>query len=148
MSIMFEEPTRIAQQKALMVHGMMLIGHADGKISTEQVALIDSYARTLPEFRGRDFQSYYADAKKVAAEAGGSIEAALAILSRIEGSAARKRLFACLLELAYAGKVSLRVQGLLQEAKLVLDIADLDAAKIEYGVRCKYDSNAVEVTPL
>ncbi|MDX2565297.1 hypothetical protein PV371_37605 [Streptomyces sp. TX20-6-3] len=130
-------------QKAAMVHGLMLMCHIDGNISSRQMALVECYAKSLPEFFGRDFQEYYSAAKVVAAEAGGSVDQAVNAISRITSKEMRERLFFCVLELAWAdGPTEKRIK-LATSIQQCLGIEDRIAHEARNSVSVKFGKSVV-----
>ncbi|MFF7242140.1 hypothetical protein [Streptomyces collinus] len=95
------EPQNVTDQKILMVHAFMLICFINKQVTSGQLALVESYAKGLPEFQGRDFQEYYHAAKQVARQARGNLEDAISALSLIEDKGLRFKTFLCCLELAH-----------------------------------------------
>ncbi|MBE3016060.1 TerB family tellurite resistance protein [Microbispora sp. NEAU-D428] len=89
-------------EKTIMVHAMMLMCYIDQKMAPQELATIESYAKALPEFYGRNFQDYYEAAKRLASRADGSIDCAVGALSDIKSEILRRRTYYCALELAFA----------------------------------------------
>ncbi|MFF8848249.1 hypothetical protein ACF08N_37250 [Streptomyces sp. NPDC015127] len=126
------------EQKAIMVHGMMLVCHIDGPISSQQLALVESYAKSLPEFFGRDFHEYYEAAKSVAADAHGSVDQAVSVLVGLTSVELRKRLYVCATELARAGGLAEKEEKLLLSIQHVLEIDHELVREISHVLDVKY----------
>jgi tellurite resistance protein len=86
--------------KAIMVHAMMLACYIDGKMAPQELATVESYAKSLPEYYGRDFQEYYQAAKEIAARVDGDLQQAVDCISEISSSTLRVKTLYCCLELA------------------------------------------------
>ncbi|MEV8097746.1 hypothetical protein [Kitasatospora sp. NPDC085879] len=132
------ESAEATQQKVIMVHAMMLVCFIDGHVASQQLALIESYAKGLPEFHGRDFQQYYQAAKAKATEARGSLDLAISAVESIESGQLRHKTFHCCLELAHAtGGVTAKAESLLAglqhalriDSELASTMADIVTAK-------------------
>jgi len=127
------------EQKATMVHAMMLACYADKKIASQQIAVIESYAKSLPEFYGHDFQKYYGAAKEIASSAGGNLDRAIGYLSRIESRSLREKTYCCCVELALAdGHLGTEEETFLAAAQQALDIAEETVARINDVLGIKY----------
>ncbi|MFF3404219.1 hypothetical protein ACFYW6_37865 [Streptomyces sp. NPDC002659] len=130
-------------QKVTMVHAMMLICFANKTMTSQKIALVESYAKALPEFYGHDFQRYYKAAKEVASGAGGSLDRAVDSLSRIKSKELRLKTFLCCLELAYADGEPCDGEGSLLDAmQKVLDVTSEHARAMREVVAMKFKSLA------
>ncbi|MGW8358856.1 hypothetical protein [Streptomyces wedmorensis] len=126
-------------QKVTMVHAMMLVCFIDGPMTSQQIALIESYAKGLPEFHGRDFQQYYQAAKVKATEARGSLDRAIASIDAIESKELRRKTFYCCLELAHgAGKESSAQESLLAAIQHTLQIESELAVTMQEIIAVKF----------
>lgn len=123
-----------------MVHAMMLVCFIDGPMASQQIALIESYAKGLPEFHGRDFQQYYQAAKVKATEARGSLDRAIAFVSAVESKELRHKTFHCCLELAHAAGVPSGAQeSLLAAIRDTLEIESELAHTMQEVIAAKFD---------
>lgn len=127
------------RQKSIMVHAFMLACYADGKMTSQAIATIESYAKSLPEFYGRNFQEYYQEAKRLAAEAEGSMDRAVNLLGEITAEALRKKTYYCLVELARSdGEITLHENKLLTAAQGSLNIDPEYARQIASCMEVKF----------
>ncbi|MFF4426317.1 hypothetical protein ACFY04_37065 [Streptomyces sp. NPDC001549] len=134
------ESVEATHQKVTMVHAMMLVCFIDGPMASQQIALIESYAKGLPEFHGRDFRQYYQAAKAKATEARGSLDRAVASVDAIESKELRRKTFHCCLELAHAaGKASSAQESLLTAIQHTLKIETELARTMQEIIAAKFD---------
>ena len=64
------QPVKKAQDDVLLLHGMLLMASADGIMEQGEIATVEAFYNTLPEFDGKDFCEVLADANKVVAKYG------------------------------------------------------------------------------
>jgi hypothetical protein len=134
------ESTEVWDQKVTMVHAMMLICFANKTMASQQIAMVESYAKALPEFYGHDFQRYYRAAKELASGAGGSLDRAIESLSRIKSKELRLKTFFCCLELAYAdGEPCDEEVSLLGAMQNVMNITSDHARAMREVVAMKFE---------
>lgn len=124
--------------EVLLLHAMMLTCYIDGTMDPAELAHIDSYAQSLPEFRGKDFSTLFAHAKKVAA-GHPSVDSAVAILCAIRSPATRAKAYVCAVELTLAsGSVERTEELLLGQLQRVLGVDDTLAQKTREVLGLKY----------
>jgi tellurite resistance protein len=125
-------------QKVVMVHAMMLACYIDNKMTSQEVATIESYAKSLPEFYGKDFQVYYQAAKNLAAGVDGSLDKAVDILSDIKSEHLRRRVFYCSVELAWCDGDIAGEEKILESFRRALQINHDLADRIRETVALKF----------
>ncbi|MEU1281547.1 hypothetical protein [Streptomyces sp. NPDC005805] len=144
MPVQTETPQE-TEQKVAMVHAMMLVCFADKAMASQQIALVESYAKALPEFFGRDFQRYYRAAKELASGAGGSLDQAVREVERISCPELRLKTYCCCLELAHAGGPPGREEaGLLLDLETRLGIPAETVRTMREVVELKFSARAQE----
>ncbi|MGI5380765.1 hypothetical protein ACQEV2_42650 [Streptomyces sp. CA-251387] len=129
------------QQKAAMVHAMMIICFNGSKITSQQLATVESYAKSLPEFYGMDFQPYYEEAKKLASSAAGDTERAIDLLSIIESEELRTKAFYCCLELSLSNadaKATAQDEVVLSAIQSSLGVSAQTASQLRESIAVKY----------
>ncbi|MFI8829330.1 hypothetical protein [Streptomyces sp. NPDC053431] len=129
------------QQKAAMVHAMMIVCYNRKQITSQQLATVESYARSLPEFYGSDFQRYYAAAKALASSAAGDLRKAIGFLSIIESDELRLKTYYCCLELSLSGtdgRVAAQDEEVLTHIQTSLGISGDLASKLQSSIAVKY----------
>lgn len=58
-------PPKTAEDDALLVHGMLLMCGADGSFDQEEIESVQAYFATVPELKGKDFNTVYQAAVKI-----------------------------------------------------------------------------------
>jgi tellurite resistance protein len=88
-----------ATDDVLLLHGLMLMGGADGVIEEAEQAMLQSYWNSLPEFREKDWNTLFAQAKKVCSRFE-SFKDSVKALAEIESPVVRKKLFVLAADMA------------------------------------------------
>ncbi|GAB3670961.1 hypothetical protein GCM10027589_39690 [Actinocorallia lasiicapitis] len=128
----------LTREKVVMVHAMMLFAHIDGKPTSQKLAMVESYAKALPEFCGHNFQQYYQAAKGLASAADGSLDDAVARLAELRSEQARVRTYYMAVELALADGLTEAEDKLLSGYRDVLEIDSGLAESIEQIITLKF----------
>lgn len=58
-------PQKNAADDALLLHGMFCMAGVDGTIGNDEMAQVEGYFMSLPEFEGKNFNQVYEEAVKV-----------------------------------------------------------------------------------
>ncbi len=85
--------------RVLLLHGMMLIIGADGKVEDVEWDLLKSYWYTLPDFKGQIFDEVLEQANQIIARYD-DLDASVAALEAIESETLRRKLFVLAADLA------------------------------------------------
>jgi tellurite resistance protein len=122
----------------LLLHAMMLMSSADGYLEGAEIATLEAFINTLPEFKEADFGAQIAAAKKLSAKFKSSKEA-VAALADISSDAVRKKTFVLAADIALSsGDVDEAEEELLEAMQRVLGIDDDLANKIVEVLALKY----------
>ncbi|GAA0846991.1 hypothetical protein ACFQVD_07135 [Streptosporangium amethystogenes subsp. fukuiense] len=84
------------------MHAMMLACYVDGTMHPGEIATVEAYAKTLPEFHGGDFKLYCQEAKLIAEGVAGDMNAAVELLCEIGDDHTRIRTYLAMVELVYS----------------------------------------------
>lgn len=132
------EVVKKAGDDVLLLHSLMLMAGADGVIEASEIATLESFVNTLPEFRGKDFGPLLDNAKKVASKYPNMQESVQA-LADIESEAVRKKCFILAADMAFAsGDVDANEEKLLEAMQRILSIDDDLARKSLEVLSLKY----------
>ena len=135
-----EQVVQKSGDDALLMHSLMLMAGADGVIEASEIATIEGFVNTLPEFKNKDFGVVFDNAKKVASRFP-TLRESVNALSEIESDAVRKKCFILAVDMAFAsGEVDRSEEELLEAMQRVLNIPDDLAAKILEIFSLKYAS--------
>ncbi|HWO18981.1 MAG TPA: tellurite resistance TerB family protein [Kofleriaceae bacterium] len=122
----------------LLLHAMVLMSAADGYIESAELATLEAFIDTLPEFKDADCGAQIAAAKKLSAMFKSSQEA-VAALADISSDAVRKKAFVLAADIALSsGDVDEAEEELLEAMQRVLGIDDDLANKILEVLALKY----------
>ena len=122
----------------LLLHAMILMSAADGYLEGAEIATLEAFINTLPEFKNADFGAQLTAAKKLSSKYKSSKEAVNA-LSEISSEAVRKKAFVLAADIALSsGDVDEAEEELLEAMQRVLNIDDALANKIVEVLALKY----------
>ncbi|MEK7411974.1 MAG: tellurite resistance TerB family protein [Planctomycetota bacterium] len=99
LSRMFGSTPRKPVDEQLLVYGMLLMIAADGDIQAEELATLQGFLITVPDFRGKNLQDLLRSSQQLL-RGKKSIDEAVAALDGIESPAVRKKLFVLAADLA------------------------------------------------
>ncbi|MCK6487157.1 MAG: tellurite resistance TerB family protein [Planctomycetes bacterium] len=134
----FGTTPRKASDDQLLVYGMMLMVGADGDVQQEELATLNSFVITLPEFRGKDLREVFRGAQQTL-KGKKSVEDAVAALAGIESPAVKKKLYVVAADLALSsGDIDEGEEKLLEQMQKVLGIDDALATKVVEVLALKY----------
>ncbi len=131
-------PAKKATDDVLLLHGLLLMCSADGVMEGSEMATLEAFYNTLPEFDGKDFDELLAQANKVVARYGNLKESVKAV-SEIQSEAVRKKLFVLAADIAMSsGDVDESEDRMLEAFQRLMNIDDVTATKILEVLAMKY----------
>ncbi len=117
-------PAKKASDDVLLLHAMMLMSSADGYMEGSEIATLEGFINTLPEFKDADFDKQMAEAKKLRAKFP-SVQEAVKALADISSEAVRKKAFILAADIALSsGDVDEKEEELLEAMQRVMNIDD------------------------
>lgn len=121
---MGKKPDKKATDDVLLLHAMMLMSGADGALEGSEIATLEGFINTLPEFKDADFEQQMADARKLRSKYS-SVKDAVRALGEIQSEAIRKKTFILAADIAMSsGDVDDAEEELLEAMQRVLNIDD------------------------
>ncbi len=127
-----------ASDDVLLLHGMMCMAGADGVIEAKEIATLEAFFNTLPEFEGKDFDELMGNAHKVLHRYD-SVKDSAKALADIESEAVRKKLFVLAADIALSsGDIAEAEDEMLETMQRVMNIDDGTATKILEVLTLKY----------
>lgn len=132
------QPAKKASDDVLLLHSMILMAGADGVLEGAEIAQLEAFINTLPEFRHAEFGHQMEAARKLAHRFNSPKEAVQA-LADISSEAVRRKAFVLAADIALAsGDVDETEEELLEAMQRVLGIDDAMAGKIIEVLALKY----------
>ena len=132
------QPAKKASDDVLLLHSMILMAGADGVLEGAEVAQLEAFINTLPEFRHAEFGHQMEAARKLANKFSSPKDAVQA-LKDISSEAVRRKAFVLAADIALAsGDVDETEEELLEAMQRVLGIDDGMAQKIIEVLALKY----------
>lgn len=136
--LMGSTPAKKPTDDILLLHAMMLMSSVDGYLEGAEVATLEAFINTLPEFRDADFDQQMAAAKKLRAKFEKPQDAVRA-LAEISSDAVKKKTFVLAADIAMSsGDIDESEEELLEAMQRVLNIDDALAQKIIEVLALKY----------
>lgn len=127
-----------ATDDILLIHGLMLMAGADGVLEDSEIATIEGYLSTLPEFEGKDLRNLFTDARKLAAKYP-NVKDAVKALADIQNPNVRRKCFVLSMDIAMSsGDISTEEDELLEAMQRILAIDDATAQKALEVLGWKY----------
>jgi uncharacterized tellurite resistance protein B-like protein len=131
-------PTKKATDDVLLLHGMLLMCSADGVMDAAEMATLEAFFNTLPEFDGKEFDDLLMHANKVVARYG-NLKDSVKAVAEIESEAVRRKLYVLAADLAMSsGDVDESEDRMLEAFQRLLGIDDELATKIIEVLTIKY----------
>ncbi len=131
-------PAKKATDDVLLLHAMMLMSSVDGVMEDSEIATLEGFINTLPEFRDADFDKQMTEARKLRAKFK-SAQEAVKVLGEISSDAVRKKAFILAADIAMSsGDVDEAEEELLEAMQRVLGIDDALAQKSIEILALKY----------
>jgi uncharacterized tellurite resistance protein B-like protein len=122
----------------LLAQAMLLMAGADGCIETSEIATVEGFANTLPEFHEGDFGQTIAEAQKLIRKYPTHKES-VAALRELSSPALRIKAFLLAADIALAsGDVDEQEDALLESMQRVLAVDDATAQNIVQVLSLKY----------
>ena len=133
------EVQRKASDDVLLLMSMIMMVGVDGMVEQEELATLEQYFRTLPEFKGKNFQTLVVESQKLFNKFGGNARTAVNALSGIQNDAVRKKCFILAADIAMSsGDVDEAEDALLESMQRVLNVNDDLARKTVEVLQLKY----------
>ncbi len=131
-------PAKKATDDVLLLHGMLLMTSADGVLEQAEIATVEAFFNTLPEFDGKDFNELLAEANKVVAKYGNLKESVKGV-AEIQSEAVRKKLYVLAADIAMSsGDVDESEDQMLESFQRLLGLDDALCTKIIEVLSLKY----------
>lgn len=131
-------PAKKASDDVLLLHAMMLMSSVDGYMEGSEIATLEGFINTLPEFKDADFDKQLAEAKKLRAKFQ-SAQDAVKALGDISSDAVKKKAFILAADIAMSsGDVDEAEEELLEAMQRILGIDDALANKAIEVLALKY----------
>jgi uncharacterized tellurite resistance protein B-like protein len=122
----------------LLIHAMMLVAGADGRVDDAEIQTVEAFVATIPELRDKPFNSLIAKAHKLVARAG-SVAASIPLVSELSTPTLRKKAFVLAADIAMSsGDIDEKEATLLEHLRGLLGVDDETAAKIIDVLAMKY----------
>ena len=132
------QPAKKASDDVLLLHSMILMAGADGVLEGAELATLEAFINTLPEFRHAEFPHQLEAARKLSSRFKSPKEAVQA-LADISSEAVRRKAFILAADIVLAsGDVDEAEEELLEAMQRVLGIDDALASKIVEVLGLKY----------
>jgi tellurite resistance protein len=132
------QPAKKATDDVLLLHAMILMSSVDGALEGSEIAQLEAFINTLPEFKEADFDAQMSAARKLGSKYKTSQEAVKA-LAEIGSEAVRKKAFVLAADIAMSsGDVDEAEEELLEAMQRILNIDDNLANTIVSVLALKY----------
>jgi uncharacterized tellurite resistance protein B-like protein len=131
-------PAKKATDDVLLLHGMLLMAGADGAVEQGEIATVEAFFNTLPEFDGKDFGELLNQANKIVAKHG-NLRESIKALAEIESPAVKKKLFVLAADIAMSsGDIDESEDKMLETMQRLLGVDDALATKVVEVLQIKY----------
>lgn|SRR5262245_812809 len=131
-------PAKKASDDQLLLLSMMMMSSVDGTLEASEIAALEQFINTLPEFKEADFDNQFAAARKLAAKYKSPKEAVQA-LGDISNANVKRKAFVLAADIAMSsGDVDQAEEELLEAMQRVLQIDDRVANQIVEVLALKY----------
>lgn len=135
------QPSKKAQDDVLLLLSMMMMVGADGMVEQGEIATIEGYFNTLPEFRGKNFSQIVVDSQKLYNRFGCNPRNAVNALGDIQNDTIRKKCFIIAADIALSsGDIDQKEDELLEAMQRILRIEDDLARKALEVLQLKYQN--------
>ncbi len=130
--------TKKPTDDVLLVHTMLLMAGADGYIDDEEIATVEAFACTLPEFKERDFGDVVGEAQKMVRKYP-SLKESVNALAEFSSQALKTKAFVLAADIALAsGDVDENEDQLLETMQRLLNVDEQTAQTIIWVLSLKY----------
>jgi uncharacterized tellurite resistance protein B-like protein len=131
-------PAKKATDDVLLLHGMLLMAGADGAVEQGEIATVEAFFNTLPEFTGKNFGELLQQANKIVAKHG-NLRESIKALAEIESPAVKKKLFVLAADIAMSsGDIDESEDKMLETMQRLLGVDDNLATKVVEVLQMKY----------
>jgi uncharacterized tellurite resistance protein B-like protein len=131
-------PAKAPNDDVLLLHGMMLMASADGVIEAKEIATLEAFFNTLPEFEGKDFDELMLQARKLCTKYE-DLKESVKALADIKSPAIRKKLFILAVDIAMSsGDVDESEDEMLEAYMRILNIEEAMAKNVIEILGAKY----------
>ena len=131
-------PAKKPTDDILLLHAMLLMSSVDGYLEGSEVATLEAFINTLPEFKEADFENQMAAARKLRAKFN-SAQDGVKALAEISSDAVKKKAFVLAADIALSsGDVDEAEEELLEAMQRILGIDDNLANTIVQVLALKY----------
>jgi len=131
-------PQKKATDDALLLHGMMLMAGADGSIGDEEMAQVEGYFVSLPEFEGKNFNEVYQESLKILRRFP-SLKDSVKSLGELSARTIKDKCYLLAADIAMSsGDVDEAEDQMLEAIQRVCEVQDALATKILEVLTLKY----------
>jgi uncharacterized tellurite resistance protein B-like protein len=131
-------PQKKATDDTLLLHAMMLMCGADGSFDDSEIATVEGYFASLPEFEGKDFQEVLNNAHKVLARFP-NLKDSVKALSELSNQTLKNKAFILAADIAMSsGDVDESEDAMLEAMQRVMNVEDTVATKVLEVLSMKY----------
>jgi tellurite resistance protein len=133
-----KQPEKKSSDDQLLFHSMICMAAADGVLEESEIATVEAFFLSLPEFRSLDFRGLLDNTNKLFNKNGGVAES-VKELSGIESPAVRKKAFILAVDVALSsGDVDQSEDQMLDAMQRILNVDDQFAGKVIEVLSAKY----------
>ncbi len=131
-------PQKKATDDALLLHGMMLMASSDGSIGNDEMAQVEGYFMSLPEFKGKNWNAVYEDAVKVVRKYP-NLQESVKALGELSSRTLKDKVYLLAADIAMSsGDVDEAEDQMLEAIQRVCEVQDGTATKILDVLTMKY----------
>lgn len=131
-------PQKKATDDTLLLHAMMLMCGADGSFDDSEIATVEGYFASLPEFEGKDFQEVLNNAHKVLARYP-NLKDSVKALGELSTQTLKNKAFILAADIAMSsGDVDESEDAMLEAMQRVMNVEDGVATKVLEVLSMKY----------
>jgi uncharacterized tellurite resistance protein B-like protein len=131
-------PQKKATDDVLLVHAMMLMCGADGAFDLEEIDTVRAYFSAVPEFRGKEFDVVFEEARKVV-DRHDSLSESISALAELSTDALKHKAFLMAADIAMStGDVDDAEDRMLEAMQRVMEVPDEVATRIIEVLNIKY----------
>jgi tellurite resistance protein len=132
------QPAMKATDEALLLHSMLLMCAADGVMEASELAALNAFIGTLPEFKGKNLNELFNQAKKLSTKFP-SFRDSVKVLADIHSPAIKKKAFVLAVDIAMSsGDIDESEDQLLEAMQRILGVDDATASRIIEVMALKY----------
>lgn len=133
-----KQPEKKSTDDQLLFHAMICMAAADGVLEESEIATVEAFFLSLPDFRGKDFRGMLDNTNKLFNKHGG-VAQSVQELSGIESEAVRRKAFILSVDVALSsGDVDEAEDQMLDAMQRILGVDDAFAGKVIEVLSAKY----------